>query len=121
VYGFGVTGLSGVSSLLAALVRVRVASGCVSGAALASVVGVSQCHLSNWLCGRKRVSVRVCDAVMCELGLGVEDVLRSAAPALRVAPARGVLLVMPGPRVHRSAWRRRVDPARIAADFGEAS
>ena len=120
-------GASDISPLLAGLVRLRVASGAWTGSALASVIGASQATMSNWLTGRKRLSVDFCDAVMAELGLCVADVLASAPAPLLVGPARGVLLVMPGKKQHRPPWRRRVDPARIAADFldddeeGEAS
>lgn len=111
-------GASDISPLLAGLVRLRVSAGVVTESALAVVVGASQCYLSNWLCGRKRLSVRLCDLVMGELGLSVADVLASAAAPLAVAVPRGVLLVMPGPhKARRSPWRRRVDPGRIAADF----
>lgn len=125
--GWGVRGpgASDISPLLAALVRVRVASGALTESALAVLVGASQSHMSNWVTGHKRLGVGLLDAVMAELGLSVADVLASAAPPLRLAPARGVLLVMPGPhKLRRSPWRRRVDPARIAAELrgdGEAS
>jgi transcriptional regulator with XRE-family HTH domain len=118
-------GASDISPLLAGLVRLRVASGLLTGSALAAVVGSSQCHISAWLCGHKRLGVGLLDAVMCELGLSVVEVLASTPAPPVVAPARGVLVVMPRAKQHRSPWRRRVDPARIAADFlgedGEAS
>ena len=116
-------GACDVSPLLAALVRARVASGAVTESGLASVIGSSQCHMSNWLRGRKRLGVRLCDAVMFELGVSASEVLASAVvvPA-PVLPVRGVLLVMPapGPKARRSPWRRRVDPARIARDSSTA-
>jgi hypothetical protein len=76
--------------------------------------------MSNWLCGRRRLGVERCDAVMAELGLELAGVLArgrvvSAAPA---APARGVLVEMPRRKKgHRSPWRRRVDPAALAAEL----
>jgi hypothetical protein len=117
-------GASDISPLLAALVRLRVAAGALTESALAALVGSSQCHISAWLGGHKRLGVRLCDAVMGELGLSVLEVLASVPAPLAVAPARGVLLVMPSPaaRARRHPWRRRVDPARVWAELGgEAS
>lgn len=119
-------GVSQLSRLLAALVRPRVASGALTESSLAALIGSSQAHVSNWLCGRKRLGNSFCESVMDELGVSVADVFGfSAAAPLAIAPARGVLVVMPGPhKARRSPWRRRVDPGRIAADFlgdGEAS
>ena len=112
-------GASDISPLLAGLVRLRVSAGVLTESALARVVGASQCHISAWLLGHKRLGVGLLDAVMCELGLTVAEVLSSVAAPLLVAAPRGVLLVMPGAavRARRAAWRRRVDPARIATDF----
>jgi hypothetical protein len=95
-------GASDISPLLAGVVRLRVASGVVTESALAAVVGCTQCTVSNWVRGRKRLGVRLCDAVMCELGLTVAEVLASVAAPLVVAHPRGVLLVMPG----GAAWIR---------------
>jgi hypothetical protein len=121
-----VAGASDISPLLAALVRLRVASGALTESGLAAVVGASQCHICSWLGGHKRLGFALLDAVMCELGLTVAEVLASSPAPLVVAAPRGVLLVMPGVavRARRAAWRRRVDPARIAAQLrgdGEAS
>jgi transcriptional regulator with XRE-family HTH domain len=122
----GTRGVSDVSALLAALVRLRVSSGAWTESALAAVVGASQCHISNWLGGRRRLGVALLDSIMCELGVSLAEVLASSPAPLVVAHPRGVLLMMPGPGVRRrrAAWRRRVDPARIAAELrghGEAS
>ena len=102
--------LSGLSSILASEVRRRVAAGEITGAGLARRTLLAQCSVSNWLRGRKTLSLAACECVLAALRLDLIEVLRGrlvdgiGAPRLR---ARVV-------SIDRPASGREPAPARRA-------
>lgn len=93
-----------LSGCLAAEVRRRIRERGLTGRGLAAKCGFSQPTMSNWLNGRRRLSVGGCDSVLAALGLGVGDLvgLAAAGDCPAVDPDR------PRSRVVRiDYWRRR--------------
>ena len=97
-----------VESICEALrVRVagRIAAGTLQVTTLARRSGVSQPLLSNWVAGRRRLSVSSVDAVRVAAGVAICELTRCPCgeePAVEPLQVRAV--------AHRRPWRRRIDP-----------
>jgi hypothetical protein len=96
---------------LAAAIRARLAGGVHVGA-LASRAGVSQPQLSNWLAGRRCLSLESLDCLRIACGLGWCElagcsVCAHRAPLVAVAAPRRVVAVLPLPASRDWASGRR--------------
>ena len=72
---------------LKTLIRARIESGDITGSELARQAGFQQAHISNFLNGRRGLSVEATDQVMRVLSLDVHDLL-DLAPPVRGISAR---------------------------------
>ena len=98
---------------MAAEVRRRVGAGELLVSRLAERAGLAQPTVSNWLCGRRCLSMEALEDVRAALGLGLCELVRcdrAECPAWRrvdpPAPASR-------PKQVRAPWRRRVDPVEV--------
>ncbi len=124
--------MAGLQQRLREVVRRRIAEGGVTGVALAARAGFRQGHLSNFLNGRRKLSVEASDALLAAMQLGVLDLLdEHLAPhapaeedefeAVAMVEARHVLRPNPTPREAREYLKFRrsflenIRPQRVLA------
>jgi len=62
-------------------VLATIKSGVITGTALAERIGVQQAHISNFLAGRRGLSIEAMDAILDALGLNVEQLVAGADQA----------------------------------------
>lgn len=87
--------VSDMEEKLRHLVRQRIAAGLITGSELGRRAGFQQAHVSNFLNGRRRLSIEGFDRMLVALGIRASDLLPPAAPATSVGGYQDVPMVAP--------------------------